>query len=112
MPLQFPGRLTVAVLAVAFFAVILVRNMLKARRLPLPPGPKGYPLIGNLFDLPKQDAKPWVHWAAHKQLYGPISSVSILGTRMIIINDYDMAANLLKRDAVSDRPQQTFIRTL
>ncbi|KAK4937903.1 hypothetical protein LTR10_021544 [Elasticomyces elasticus] len=34
--------------------------------LPLPPGPKGKPLIGNLSDLPPPGVQEWVHWTPHK----------------------------------------------
>ena len=36
-----------------------------------PPGSK--PLIGNLFNLPKD--RDWVHWAKHRDIYGPINSL-------------------------------------
>ena len=41
-------------LATLLFGYILFRQLKKGnpKGLPLPPGPKGYPLIGNLFDLP------------------------------------------------------------
>lgn len=39
-----------------------------AGRLPLPPGPKGRPLIGNLLDVPGDRA--WLEWTKHKELYG------------------------------------------
>ena len=38
--------------------------------LPLPPGPKGYPLIGNLFDMPT--VKPWVVYDEWRKTYGKI----------------------------------------
>lgn len=47
---------------------------------PLPPGPKGKPIVGNLGDLPPAGALEWEHWAKHKALYGmprsPSSSLS------------------------------------
>ena len=36
--------------------------------LPLPPGPKGYPLIGNFFDMPVD--KPWVVFDEWRKIYG------------------------------------------
>ena len=38
------------------------------KSLPLPPGPKGYPLIGNLFDMPA--SKPWILYDAWCKTYG------------------------------------------
>lgn len=37
---------------------------------PLPPGPSGKPVIGNISDLPGPGTPDWVHWLKHKQLYG------------------------------------------
>lgn len=43
----------------------------KASALPLPPGPKGVPVLGNINDLPKPGGKlECHHWAEHKDLYG------------------------------------------
>ncbi|CAG8368430.1 unnamed protein product [Penicillium salamii] len=77
---------------------------------PLPPGPRRIPIIGNLRDLPSPTQKDWLHWLKHKEQYGPISSVSVLGTHIIILNDAQLAIQLLeKRSAIhSMRPQQNF----
>jgi hypothetical protein len=62
-------------LAALLFSVILFRHwqMKKGRYsnqngLPLPPGPKGYPLIGNLFDMPVD--KPWIVYDEWRKTYG------------------------------------------
>ena len=60
-------------LAALFFGVVLFRQLKKGRDgnpngLPLPPGPKGYPLIGNLFDMPAD--KPWVVYDEWRKIYG------------------------------------------
>ena len=61
-----------------FFGVILFRQWKKGRDgnpngLPLPPGPKGYPLIGNLFDMPAM--KPWVVYDEWRKTYGKTSII-------------------------------------
>lgn len=40
------------------------------RGLPLPPGPKGYPIIGNLFDFPTH--KPWLVYDQWSKTYGQL----------------------------------------
>ena len=60
-------------LAALFFIVMLFRQRKKSRDgnpngLPLPPGPKGYPLIGNLFNMPIY--KPWVVYDEWRKTYG------------------------------------------
>ena len=60
-------------LAAIFFSVMLFRQLKKGRNgnpngLPLPPGPKGYPLIGNIFDMPIY--KPWFVYDEWRKTYG------------------------------------------
>lgn len=82
------------------------------RRLPapLPPGPKKTFLLGNIRDLPPADTPEWVHWMKHKELYGPISSLSVLGQTIVVISDHKAAFDLLdKRNAIySERPVMHF----
>ncbi|KAF9238502.1 cytochrome P450 [Melanogaster broomeanus] len=68
--------------------------------LPLPPGPKGLPLIGNVFDL--NIAEPWL-----SALYpGDIVYSTLLGQDFVVINSAKLAHELLdQRSAIySDRP--------
>ncbi|KAJ5473438.1 hypothetical protein N7475_003004 [Penicillium sp. IBT 31633x] len=76
----------------------------------LPPGPKGLPIIGNLLDLPAAGTQEWQHWLKHKDLYGPLSSITIFGTTMVIINDRQLALEILEKRAAkhSSRPRLVF----
>ena len=40
--------------------------------LPYPPGPKGYPIIGNLFDMPSE--KEWLTFAEWGAKYGELTT--------------------------------------
>ncbi|CAI7597243.1 unnamed protein product [Penicillium glandicola] len=88
----------------------LKRWVLSSKLLPLPPGPPGKPIIGNLLDFPKPGCKEWEHWLKHKDLYGPISSLVTMGQTVILLNKSEVAYELLdKRSAShSSRPQPVF----
>ncbi|KAJ9635318.1 uncharacterized protein PV06_09365 [Exophiala oligosperma] len=67
------------------------------------PGPKGYPLIGNLFDMPREKAfLKFKEWA---EKYGPIFKIEFLGQTQVIVSNQTLAEDLLaKRGAIySDR---------
>ncbi|KAG1718955.1 cytochrome P450 [Suillus lakei] len=70
--------------------------------LPLPPGPKRKPLIGNIFDIPLVDtAKVFAEW---KGLYGDIIYLEALHQRIVVLNSFEHANELLSRKSYSDRP--------
>jgi hypothetical protein len=85
---------TASVLAVAY----IVNRILKSNshNHPLPPGPKGLPLLGNVADLPPPDMLECHHWLKHKDEYGPITSLTVLGQTFVIINDARIALELLR----------------
>ena len=60
----------VAIGGAAVLVAALTWSRLSSRRsrAARPPGPKGYPLIGNLFDLPKE--KEWLTYADWGKKYG------------------------------------------
>jgi hypothetical protein len=105
---------TVAVLFSMVFGLwilsILRRRSQNQYAQPLPPGPKGIPILGNVNDMPKPGMLECHHWLQHKDLYGPISSLTVLGQTFVIINDPDIAFELLRdRSAIhSSRPGQIF----
>ncbi|PFH46697.1 hypothetical protein AMATHDRAFT_69268 [Amanita thiersii Skay4041] len=88
-------------------SVALAVRLLSSKRLPLPPGPRGLPILGNVLDLPA--SFEWLHWAKYQKLYGPISCVQALGKTIIILNTIEVCKELLdKRSSkYSDRPTLT-----
>ncbi|KIK93481.1 hypothetical protein PAXRUDRAFT_828946 [Paxillus rubicundulus Ve08.2h10] len=102
--------MTIAIVYAGGFALCFV-FMLSARRrraqrngLPLPPGPRGFPLIGNVFDL--NIAAPWVSYEQWGKKYGGLVYSSIFGHDVIIINSTKVAYELLDQRSTiySDRP--------
>ncbi|OJJ51826.1 hypothetical protein ASPZODRAFT_2108113 [Penicilliopsis zonata CBS 506.65] len=101
-------------MAYLILLLILLVALILLRPRNLPPGPKGIPLLGNLFDLPPPGEQEWQHWLKHKDLYGPLSSVTVLGKTLIIINDRALAFQILEKNSAttSSRPRFTFANEL
>jgi len=103
----------ILILTLGFVALYFYRLLSLSKhtgKAPLPPGPRGLPLLGNINDLPKPGILEAHHWLKHKDLYGPISSVTVMGQTLVIINDAKVAFELMeKRSAIhSSRPKQIF----
>ena len=124
-------------LATLFFSVMLFRQLKKGRDgnpngLPLPPGPKGYPLIGNIFDMPVH--RPWVVYDEWRKTYGKPFTINrrrstatndlkfsgdmiylnVLGHHFIILNSLDVITDLFEKRSsnYSDRKQTTMVNDL
>ncbi|KAG2138828.1 cytochrome P450 [Suillus cothurnatus] len=91
-----------------FFAsigVYLVKQAFSKKKLaPYPPGPPGWPLIGNVLDIPH--TKPWLTFAKWGKKYGDISHIEVPGQHFIVLNSVKIALDLLdkKSSVYSDRP--------
>jgi hypothetical protein len=72
--------------------------------LPLPPGPKPLPLIGNLLDMPKQ--KDWETYRAWNERYGEVVYVEALGSKLVVLSSATVINELLERRSTiySNRP--------
>ncbi|KAJ7503304.1 cytochrome P450 [Mycena galericulata] len=92
-------------LALAVFALVVVSRLLNRRSTPPPPpGPTGLPLLGNILHMPSE--KEWLKFSSWGETYGDISSVSVFGQQLTIINSAQVAMDLLdkKGSIYSDRP--------
>ncbi|KAK0223378.1 cytochrome P450 [Armillaria fumosa] len=87
----------------------LFRYSLKCRRLPFPPGPKGLPLIGNLWDVPVEF--PCVTYARWSSTYGDVIYLDTPGNPTVVINSAEAAVDLLEKRSgnYSDRPDFTMV---
>ncbi|KAK0477607.1 cytochrome P450 [Armillaria novae-zelandiae] len=91
-------------LAVALFVVS--RTIYRRRFIipNLPPGPRGLPIIGNVFDMPS--SKQWLTYAEWGRQYGDICSITLLGQPLVIINSSRVMEDLDRRGTIySDRPK-------
>lgn len=87
---------------------------------PLPPGPKGYPIIGNVYDVPS--SMPWISFQKMAKIYGMYFVLNyldrterILGDIMylkvpmqefVVLDSAEAAFDLLEKrsEIYSDRP--------
>jgi hypothetical protein len=64
--------LDILVLVSSLAAFLAIRDRQKRRGLPYPPGPRPLPLVGNLFDIPKEFS--WLSYTQLSKEHGMIHS--------------------------------------
>lgn len=98
----------------AFVVLIASCRFMRQGRGRQPPGPRPLPLLGNVRDLPPSGTPEYLHWIKHKNIYGGVSSVTVMGLTLVIIHDKTAAHELLERCAskTSGRPEMVMANKL
>jgi len=114
-----PVALCVSIALISVYAIQTVKSYAKGK---LPPGPKGIPFLGSIFQLSKT---PWKEFEVWNKQYGmstnppwfceadmcfnpgPLMYLTLGGQGILVINTHRVAADLLDRRGhiYSDRPR-------
>ncbi|KAK0222599.1 hypothetical protein EDD85DRAFT_779399 [Armillaria nabsnona] len=100
------STLLLAILLSGALVLYRLALLILHRRLPLPPGPKGLPLIGNLWNVPRTVDHPWRTYAKWATTYGDVFYLDIPGNPTLVINSAQAAADLFEKRSgnYADRP--------
>lgn len=71
----------------------LLHRLYYRLRFRLPPGPRGWPVVGNLYDVKPLHFRCFAEWA---QSFGPIISVWFGSTLNIVVSSSELAKEVLK----------------
>ncbi|KAK1293704.1 Cytochrome P450 98A2 [Acorus calamus] len=88
MALPFPLLPTIAIPS-----LLLLLTLYILKRPKLPPGPRPWPIVGNLYQIKPIRFRCFYEWA---QIYGPIISVWFGSTLNVVVSNSDLAKEVLK----------------
>ncbi|XP_015517474.2 methyl farnesoate epoxidase [Neodiprion pinetum] len=106
---------------VAWFALICLAIVLGAKYFVgtkkfgrFPPGPRGLPLVGNIFDLKRLVRDTKFHyraWSRLAELYGPVVGIRLgFSDPMIIVSGKEAVTEMLNREEFDGRPDGFLFR--
>ncbi|KAN0135790.1 Cytochrome P450 [Lactarius tabidus] len=86
------------------------RDHLRRKGLPYLPGPKPWPIIGNLLDSPKQSQ--WIKYTEMSKKHGDILYLQVFGQGAVVLCSLSAIKDLLEKrgEIFSDRPAFTLYR--
>ncbi|KAF9044254.1 cytochrome P450 [Panaeolus papilionaceus] len=91
---------------------VFTRKRRNPNGLPLPPGPKGLPIIGNLLDVPQD--KPWLGYNDWCKVYGDMVYFEVLGQPFIVLGSLEKTNDLFEKRSsnYSDRMRMPMVLEL
>ncbi|KAK6158025.1 hypothetical protein DH2020_005339 [Rehmannia glutinosa] len=93
-PVQFVLVSTIIILSISWILLLLAtKNSSNKKNPPLPPGPKGLPLVGNLLSL---DPDLHTYFTNLAQTYGPIYTLKLGKKTGIVVTSPAVAKQVLK----------------
>ncbi|KAI0796313.1 CyP450 monooxygenase [Irpex lacteus] len=100
-----PVLITAAIVAASVYLNRKRKWTYRLRGHHLPHGPRGWPIIGSLLDIPTCE-RPWTAYTEWAQQYGDMVFYKVLGTPMLMVSSADIALELMDRRSsiYSDRP--------
>ncbi|KAF7559927.1 hypothetical protein G7046_g4222 [Stylonectria norvegica] len=104
------GPLTVLRYAVTVPLVLIVLYLVQneyvrySTRIKKLPGPRGFPVVGNLFQ--RSDEVPAEVYRSWARTYGPVFQIQLGNTTAVVVNSVDAAKKLFigQRNAMNSRP--------
>ncbi|KAH9483265.1 Cytochrome P450 monooxygenase 74 [Psilocybe cubensis] len=100
---------SVVILVSSYSTIRFLQHRKRSRNHPFPPGPEGYPIIGNVLSL--FQGERWKIFSDYKKQYGDLVRLHGFGTDLIALNSLDAIDDLLgKRGHIySHRPTFTVV---
>ncbi|KAF9664525.1 hypothetical protein SADUNF_Sadunf16G0027800 [Salix dunnii] len=81
--------------SVSIFVLIIAYILYRRLRFKLPPGPRPWPFVGNLYDINPIMFRCFAEWA---QAYGPIVSVWFGSALNVVVCNAELAKQVLKEN--------------
>ena len=102
-----PTAALISLLAGVSVGYLVYRQFCLRHRGTLPPGPRGYPLIGNLLNMAKDVDLSWIMYSKWSKVHASeIVHHEVLGHHTIVLNSRKALQELLdnRSQNYSDRP--------
>lgn len=96
---------TAILLFVCFVYTVVFWSRQSKPAIPTPPGPKPWPLIGNIFDLTAHEL--WLRVTKWSKIYGDVVFIHVFGQGLLFLNTAEAASDLLdgRGSIYSDKPR-------